>query len=85
MVISWERAHVNGLSYVFKIGVVHFARVFLFLKQLLLSKRTELYRCTKDNKLQDWAVASFKLQLWRFSIAAMRWSRSTQLLYIEPC
>jgi len=31
-----------------------------------------------------WAQHASTAPLWRFGVAVTRWSRSTQLLYIEP-
>ena len=39
------------------------------------------YRRKGSKKLERWG---YQMVPWRFGVAVTRWSRSTQLLYIEP-
>ena len=84
MLTGMGRSVFLGVSYVLHPGPAHpnFLRPSTYIHTILprLAKFTMVTHVGKDMFL--WM--NHATNVWQFGVAVTRWSRSTQLLYIEP-
>ena len=78
---SVSRSGMKTLLLLLRVKIAKYEETEAELKSLHDSLQTEYHSCHSQVRIYRCFLCGIR---WRFSVAVTRWSRSMQLLYIEP-